>query len=462
MECWDNERIDVNRTLNRIINGVFHHPAQKDMGDDGAADGRRLMFGVMQNWWSSKNEREKATFRDQLSRDGVQNGRNQKAGIHDTGHGCGVPLSIPGVKGIGGAVGGAAAGGLLGQITSALAGESEYDPGARPQIAPGGRVTQGNPTPGFSNFAQQAAGIGLGAVVGGVGAEVLGHAFSGSEAQTKHFQTQQYGEDGSYTQNYVQTGYNPSGGQPTYGQAAYSQTNYPGGGQREEYQRYQQEGTYGQAAYGETVISNTRPVYGGGFEQTTQVRHERPDGRWESDVTRRGEGIGGAFVAEEVYEHEKHKKHHKNRRSGEYEEEEVLEEPRRYGGETVVEEDRIYGREPGYREETVEYGSRHQARPFVEEEDVYNRNRRRPEEFVEEERITTEYGGGYGRQEFARERDDVIDRREDDYEDRRGGGYGGGDREEVVEEVFDDDRRGGYGGGREEEFVEREEREYEY
>src|SRR5205814_6095800 len=24
--CWDDERIDANRTINRIINGVFHHP----------------------------------------------------------------------------------------------------------------------------------------------------------------------------------------------------------------------------------------------------------------------------------------------------------------------------------------------------------------------------------------------------------------------------------------------------
>lgn len=24
--CWDDERIDVNRTLTRIVTGVFHHP----------------------------------------------------------------------------------------------------------------------------------------------------------------------------------------------------------------------------------------------------------------------------------------------------------------------------------------------------------------------------------------------------------------------------------------------------
>ena len=239
-------------------------------------------------------------------------------------------------------------------------------------------------------------------------------------------------------------------------------------------------------------------MYGGGFEQTTEVRRERPGGSWESEVTRRGEGIGGAFIAEEIYEHENHKKHHKHR--GEFEEDDVvIEEPSRFGGETVIEEARIYGRGPGYREEVVEYGSGRQAQPFVEEVDIYNRptreevfveedicnrNRRGPEEFVEErittdygrqpeefveERVTTDYGGGYGRQEeFVRERDDFVERREDVYDDRRGGFEEDVSREEVF-----DDRRGGFGEEEVveetdiyrddgEEFVEREERDYEY
>ena len=43
--CWDDERVDPNRTISRIINGVFNHPALRDYGDDGAVDGRRQMFG---------------------------------------------------------------------------------------------------------------------------------------------------------------------------------------------------------------------------------------------------------------------------------------------------------------------------------------------------------------------------------------------------------------------------------
>ena len=93
--CWDDEQVDVDRTLTRIVNGVFNHPAQRDYGNDGAVDGRRLMFGVVEKWWGEKDEQERDILRDQLSRDGVEQGRNHKEGVHDKGHGCGKPLGMP-------------------------------------------------------------------------------------------------------------------------------------------------------------------------------------------------------------------------------------------------------------------------------------------------------------------------------------------------------------------------------
>ena len=87
--CWDDERIDVDRTLTRVVDGVLHHPALRDYGDDGAVDGRRLMFGVVEQWWSEKDEEEREILRDQLSRDGVEQGRNHKEGVHAPGDGCG-------------------------------------------------------------------------------------------------------------------------------------------------------------------------------------------------------------------------------------------------------------------------------------------------------------------------------------------------------------------------------------
>lgn len=94
MECWDNEDIDVDRTLDRVISGVFHHPALRAFGEDGAADVRQTMFGTVEEWWQGKSEDEKQMLRENLSRDGVYQGKNHREGVHDSGHGCGKPLSI--------------------------------------------------------------------------------------------------------------------------------------------------------------------------------------------------------------------------------------------------------------------------------------------------------------------------------------------------------------------------------
>ncbi|KAB8266651.1 heterokaryon incompatibility protein Het-C-domain-containing protein [Aspergillus minisclerotigenes] len=94
MECWDSEDIDITRTLDRIIVGVFHHPALREYGEDGAADVRQIMFHTVEEWWHGKTEEEQEHLREQLTRQGVFEGRNHKEGVHDTGHGCGKPLVL--------------------------------------------------------------------------------------------------------------------------------------------------------------------------------------------------------------------------------------------------------------------------------------------------------------------------------------------------------------------------------
>jgi hypothetical protein len=132
MQCWDDEDVDIDRTLNRIITGVFHHPAQREHGEDGAVDIRHTMFSTVEQWWSEKSDEERESLRDQLSRDGVLEGRNHKEGVEDCGHGCGKPLALPkGHHSSGGieqsdnsglqkiaseAVGGGALGGLVGGL----------------------------------------------------------------------------------------------------------------------------------------------------------------------------------------------------------------------------------------------------------------------------------------------------------------------------------------------------------
>ncbi|KNG90255.1 putative cell cycle control protein TINC [Aspergillus nomiae NRRL 13137] len=94
MECWDSEDIDITRTLDRIIVGVFHHPVLREYGEDGAADVRQIMFHTVEEWWHGKTEEEQGYLREQLTRQGVFEGKNHKEGVHDTGHGCGKPLAL--------------------------------------------------------------------------------------------------------------------------------------------------------------------------------------------------------------------------------------------------------------------------------------------------------------------------------------------------------------------------------
>ncbi|KKZ65858.1 hypothetical protein EMCG_08363 [[Emmonsia] crescens] len=95
MECWDDERIDVDRTLNRIISGVLHHPALREYGEDGAKEMRTIMFGVVEQWWNDQGRRGQESLRQQLSSEGVFKGDNHKPGVHDSGHGCGKPMALP-------------------------------------------------------------------------------------------------------------------------------------------------------------------------------------------------------------------------------------------------------------------------------------------------------------------------------------------------------------------------------
>ena len=477
MACWDDDRIDVNRTISRIVTGVFHHPALRDRGEDGASDGRRAMFQVVQQWWSQKDEREREDMRDQLSRDGVEQGRNQKPGVHDTGHGCGKPLGMPNAKlsAASGASSSLPIGNILGQINSAMAGQSQYDSGA---TGLGSKA----PANALSQMTGQAVGGGalgglVGGLVGGVGADLLGDAFGGSNSQKQKYQSEQHRSDGSYTQNYTETAYNRTeyGQAPErYGQAQFSQTSFPGGGQRQEYQRYEQSGGYGQSGYGEQVIQESRPTYGGGYEQTTETRYKKSGDEWQSDTIHQRRSPSGEYSEEKKHhggvsykndsdddgsedsdDHKKskHKKKHHKHDSESFE-----------GG---------YRNEPSRQEETsstegygtrrAEYGGYDSGEARRAEEERLREQQGRRNDDYEGERIPGGFGGNvYGeqrRQEY-----------EEPYAGERpaygGGGYEGGGyrREEEVEEsqayereerVEDEEYGGGRGYGGGDEYEER-------
>lgn len=226
--CWDDESIDIDRTLTRIINGVLHHPALRDYGQDGASDGRHLMFGVVENWWREKSEREKDTLRRQLSREGVRSGQNHKPGVNDHGHGSNRPLAMANVNynnqsGVGGDA--------LGAFGSALGGGNQG----------GGRPSSNAAADKIGEVAGAAVGGGvLGSLVGGLASGIGGNLLGGGlDSNTETFKRDAYGQDGSHTQTVTEVGQSQSGDR--YGQAQYSRTTPASGGRpHEEYNRFEQ------------------------------------------------------------------------------------------------------------------------------------------------------------------------------------------------------------------------------
>ncbi|KAJ5951772.1 Heterokaryon incompatibility Het-C [Penicillium vulpinum] len=233
MSCWDDENIDINRTLDRIISGVFHHPALRESGHDGAADMRQVMFSTVEKWWSEKDDEERDILREQLSRDGVLEGRNHKDGVQDCGHGCGKPLALP--------------------KSHSSSGEDQ--------------VSGGSGDAGIENLASEALGGGafggiLGGLVGGMGSLLLNN--SGSKPDRESPEPQIYDSGNSYQSRPQYESQGQYGGdsynqmqpphQSGYGQP--SESSYGGYGQppihHEEYRprpdgyEYQSETVYGQ------------------------------------------------------------------------------------------------------------------------------------------------------------------------------------------------------------------------
>ncbi|KAI9785948.1 MAG: hypothetical protein M1839_008214 [Geoglossum umbratile] len=413
ISCWDDERADVNRTLDRIVAGIFHHPSLRDYGDDGAADGRRAMFAVLEQWWREKNERDRDFFRDALSREGIQAGRNHKEGVHDSGHGCGKPLAMSKHPSSSSALGGPGAGALLGGLSDVLGGGSGGYGGK--QSHSGGGEPYGQ---GVSKLAGEAVGGGaIGGIVGGIlgtaGAELLGDAFGGEKEKKSH-SSHSYGDDGSYTQSYVETGHRKDhGGEERYGQAKYSQTAYSGGGGREEYSRYEQEGGsgHGRSGYGYEEGRETRPTYGGGYEQTTAASYERTGGGYGAEVRTEGRTAGGEYYSET-------KAHESSYGEGSY------------GGqkETESEEEARKKREKKEKKEKKEKGKKkekkHKEYGYGEEGREYG------EESEEEEEEGYKESRGYGESKGYGESGDYGESREygesRDYRESRDYGYGGG------------------------------------
>ncbi|KAF3057170.1 putative nima-interacting protein [Daldinia childiae] len=273
MDAWDDEGADVDRLLNRIIYGVLHHPAQRDMGEDGARDGRQIMFRSVEEWWNQMDEGAKDEYRQKLSRDGVFNGENHKEGVHDSGHGCGKPLGMHKNFAEGGTMedriasqaASAIVGGLTGGVSDFVSSQS------------GGQIN----LPNYGN--QGSSSPGGGGLLGAIGNSLLGGAFKSNE--TESFGSRRQGDDGSYTES--RTEYGRSGDR--YGQAEYSENRDSEGGESREYRRYEQDGNEGRG-YGYQERTDTRPSYGGGYEERTERRYESNDDSYQESSSRNRRG----------------------------------------------------------------------------------------------------------------------------------------------------------------------------
>lgn len=428
MEAWDNDRTDVDRLLNRVIHGVMHHPAHRDQGEDGARDGRSIMFRTVEEWWNEKDSREKQDYRRKLSREGVERGENHKEGVHDTGHGCGKPLGMH--KQFGGSGGTntmedkiatAAAGAIIGGVTSGISGVFEDQTGYKLPT----QSSQGSGPWASGGSSQQESG-GIGGLIGGL----LGSAFKSGEKT--RYQSSGRTDDGAYQQTTTEYGHHGN----RYAQAEEKVTEYPGGERRTEFSEFEQQETGGRhggrrhdRGSGYVEETETQPVYGGGYQQHTERKWEdnRGEYRREEETSTVGGGFGGGPRGEYA--------------SGRQQE--------TYGGGRQQEE---YG---GRRQE--EYGGRQQEEYGGRQQEEYGGGRR--DEFQGGGR-----GGWGGGEERREESGGWGGERREEYGERReegGGGFGGGMfgggggniveqlAEEVAEEFGGSENRRGRGDGEE-------------
>jgi hypothetical protein len=387
INAWDDESVDTRSLCDRIINGVFHHPAVRQYGDDGAADGRQQMFRVVEQWWSAKDNAEKRELRQKLSREGVQNGENHKEGAEDSGHGCCKPIGMAKTsKGEG------AGGGMIGDLVSALGGG-----GMAAQAGSG----YGRPSPNseIGKLAEEAVGGGalgglVGALAGGIGGGLLSDVFGSNE--TKAQSSKYDNQDGSTTQSYSEYGRK----QDVYGQAQVSQTQYPAGGQRTEYSQYQQTASGAGSGYGGS--SETQSYGGGDYETKTE--------RWSEN--------------NEEERREREKKERKAR--------EKAEKKKRYGGQRDDDDD-------DDEDEDSENDSEGSSNSYKRKKKEEKRRKKYEQQQQQQQQQETSYrGGGGGYQEPPRHEEQSYG---------GGGGYGGGYQEPPRREEQSYGGGGGYGGG---------------
>ncbi|KAM0305403.1 hypothetical protein HYE67_008678 [Fusarium culmorum] len=413
MDAIDDDGTDVDRLLDDIVDGVLHHPAQRDLGSRKAQEGRNRFFKGIEEWWQEMGDGQREEYRGKLTRDGVQNGENHKEGVQDTGHGHGCAGKLKMRKLYGGGpetledkIAGAAADAIFKGATGALSGMVEQNTGYK---MPSSSQKEEKEEGGLSGFLNQASSL-------------LGGAFGDKDTERQSSSRRE--DDGSYTRTEVEYGRHGD----RYGQAEYSETQRPDGSERQEYRRYEQKDSSDgrhTGGYGYEERTETHQSYSGGYEQRTE-RTEYYGSNEESHSRRRDDdnsGYGGRRQDEGGYG----------------------------GGSSYGRQDESsYGGSSGYgRQEEGSYGRQNES--------SYGRQEQ------------SSYGGGYGGGSGGYERREESsysshERRQeggDSYGRQDDNGYGGGSADDYIRQSqgsYGRERRGsrgsneyggnGYGGDR--------------
>ena len=453
MKAIDDDGEDIDRTLDRIIAGVMHHPAQRDMGEDGAHEGRRRIYQSVKEWWRDMGDGQRQDYRRKLSRDGVENGENHKEGVYDTGHGHGcvgklkmqklygppdtIEDKIAGaaagaiIEGVSGALGGGGGGGgkgeggiggLIGGLVGAFGGSDDKEKRSsrrdddEDKHSSRRRHEEHEPSHGGGRQEQSYSSYG-----GGRG-EAASYA-SGGYGQSER-QESSYGSSGNYGSQ-----------EPSYGGGGYgSRQESSYGGQESSYGRQEssygsggnygrQESSFGGGGYGgreESSYGRQEPSYGGsgnyghqessyggggyGRQETSFQREEPSYGGHSSYGRQEHSSYGGHGRKKSDDSDDEKKKYHRRKKSGDSDDEKK--HRRKKSGDS--DDEKKYRRKKSDDEDS-------------DEEKKHRRRHERKKSGDSDDRNLAYGSGGYNR--------------------GGGGGYGGG------ESYGGGYSQGGYGGG---------------
>ncbi|KAK6819473.1 Het-C-domain-containing protein, partial [Apiospora arundinis] len=280
MEAMDDESLSIRRTVDRIIEGVLHHPAHRDQGRHGASEGRQLFFQTVEHWWNDLPAEGQDDYRRRLGREGVLEGENHKEGEWDSGHGHGCLGKLEQHQQHGGKkkkkeewddkIATAAADAIIGSVTGAF---NEFG-GNNNNNSGGGGNSPGGLLGGVASF----LGDFLGKNNGGGGQRSGGEHHERRddyERRDDSYQQSHYSrpeEPSSYSGGGHAASFFSGGGDDRGGSDSYSRGGGGGGGYGDTHEYSRESSGGGGGGYGSSEYSRESSHSGGGYGSSEYSR----------------------------------------------------------------------------------------------------------------------------------------------------------------------------------------------